>query len=125
MRKKWTSAAVKEAAITEYLNGSISYKALGKKYGVVRATVRKWVLNYYQVQKKCYPDWEFPGKYHRPSKPQTMPQLKQEELPKDIKLLQEELHKSRLHNQLLEAIIEIAEQDLGVEIRKKSGTRRS
>jgi hypothetical protein len=46
-------------------------------------------------------------------------------MPTDIKTLQAELRKSRLHNKVLLAVIDIAEQELGVPIRKKYGTRQS
>jgi hypothetical protein len=41
-----------------------------------------------------------------------------------VKQLQEDLRKARLHNELLNAIIDIAEKELKIEIRKKSGTKR-
>jgi hypothetical protein len=48
-----------------------------------------------------------------------------EELPDDVALLKEMLRKERLKNELLNNIIDIADQELGTNIRKKSGTRRS
>ena len=49
--------------------------------------------------------------------------LPREELPTDVKQLQEELRKAKLHNKLLNAIIDIAEDQLKIDIRKKSGTK--
>jgi hypothetical protein len=40
------------------------------------------------------------------------------------KLLQEELRKSKLHVELLNTMIDIAEDQLKISIRKKSGTKR-
>lgn len=51
-------------------------------------------------------------------------QINVEILPSDVKQLQEELRKARLHNKLLNAMIDIAEEQLNVDIRKKSGTKR-
>jgi len=48
-----------------------------------------------------------------------------QELPDDVALLKEMLRKERLKNELLNNIIDIADQELGINIRKKSGTRRS
>jgi len=45
-------------------------------------------------------------------------------LPTDIKQLQHELRKARLENELLNAVIDIAEKELKVDIRKKSGSKR-
>ena len=48
-----------------------------------------------------------------------------EELPDDVALLKAMLRKERLKNELLNNIIDIADKELGTNIRKKSGTRRS
>jgi transposase len=123
MGKKWTSAAIREAAVTDYLKGGSSQQEIGKKYGVGYSTIQRWVNSYYELQKKCNPDFERPKKFWRPAKPNAPEQ--QEKLPKDVQLLQEELRKARLHNELLQTMIDLAERQLGVDIRKKSGTKRS
>jgi hypothetical protein len=46
-------------------------------------------------------------------------------MPTEMKRLQKELHEARLKNELLEAMIDIAEEQMGVQIRKKAGARRS
>lgn len=46
-----------------------------------------------------------------------------DQLPTDVKQLQEELRKAKLHNKLLNAIIDIAEDQLNIDIRKKPGTK--
>ena len=56
-------------------------------------------------------------------KPKLNEDLTKEELPTDVKQLQEELRKAKLHNKLLNAIIDIAEEQLKIDIRKKSGTK--
>jgi len=122
--KKWTVAAIREAAVVEYLKGGINRRALAKKYGVTTGAVNRWVTSYFKLQKRCYPDKELPKKYWRP-KAEPKPTESQEVLPKEVKQLRDELRKARLHNQLLQAMIEIAEKDFGVDIRKKSGTKRS
>jgi transposase len=123
MDKKKVPAAVREAVVTEYLRGGISHRELAKKYGVNNRAVGRWIAAYFVFQKKCNPDFEIPKKYWRPAKPDAPEQ--QERLPKDVQLLQEELCKSRMHNELLQTMIDLAEQELGVNIRKKSGTKRS
>jgi len=47
-----------------------------------------------------------------------------DQLPSDVKILQEELRKAKLNNELLNAIIDIAEEQFKINIRKKSGTKR-
>jgi hypothetical protein len=48
-----------------------------------------------------------------------------EEMPTDVKQLQEELRMSRLKVDLLEAMIDISDEQFGTDIRKKAGTRPS
>ena len=60
-------------------------------------------------------------------KPITKPKGKKAlEVPlsNEVKQLQQELRKAQLHNKLLNAIIDIAEEQLKIDIRKKSGTKR-
>jgi UDP-glucose 6-dehydrogenase len=57
------------------------------------------------------------------SKIKPVDNLPPEELPTDVKQLREELRKAKLHNKLLNAIIDIAEEQLKIDIRKKSGTK--
>lgn len=53
------------------------------------------------------------------SKPSPLNKSKKEtELPTDIKKLQEELRKAKLHNELLNTMIDIAEDQLKINIRK-------
>lgn len=101
----------KEAIIAEYLTSKISYRKLGSKYGIDFRLIHSWVMKYQ-------------GKKPKPS---TLPKLKEEEqppLPIEVKQLQAELRKAQLHNKLLNAMIDIAEDQLNIDIRKKSGTKR-
>ena len=101
----------KEAIIAEYLTGNLSYRKLGDKFGIDYRLIHSWVMNY---QGKC-----------RKQKPK-LKDLKLEEMPlsNEVKQLQQELRKAHLHNKLLNAIIDIAEDQLKIDIRKKSGTKR-
>lgn len=100
----------KEAIISEYLLGGITYRSLGEKHGIDFRIVHSWVT-------------KFKGKKMRNSKRTTKLIEIKEELPSDVKRLQEELRKSKLHNELLNAIIDIAEEQFKINIRKKSGTK--
>jgi len=46
-------------------------------------------------------------------------------LPLEVKQLQAELHKAKLHNELLEEMLKLSEQLTGIELRKKFGTQQS
>ena len=101
-----------ESIIAEYLLGETTFRKLGIQHGVDFRTIHYWVKR-------------FQGKLVKQSKPKIKSKavLSQEDLPKDVKQLQEELRKSKLHNKLLNAIIDIAEDQLKIDIRKKSGTK--
>jgi hypothetical protein len=85
------------------LTGS-SFRSLALKYGV------SYIRIYRMVNK---------------SKETDKTESKAEELPDDVALLKALLRKERLKNELLNNIIDIADKELGTNIRKKSGTRRS
>ena len=102
----------KEAIIAEYLTGENSYRKIGEKYGIDFRLIHSWVT-------------KFQGK---PMRKKTSKQLVKKEpedqLSTDVKQLQQALRKAQLHNKLLNAIIDIAEEQLKIDIRKKSGTKR-
>lgn len=102
----------KEAIIAEYLTGAISYRKLGDKYGIDFRLIHSWVT-------------KFEGKPMRKKVSKQLVKKEAEEpLPTDVKQLQQALRKEKLHNQLLNAIIDIAEEQLKIDIRKKPGTKR-
>ena len=102
----------KEAIIAEYLTGEISYRKLGEKYGIDFRLIHSWVAKYQGKPMRKKP------------KKELIPQEQEVQLPKEVKELQAALRKAELHNKLLNAIIDIAEEQLKIDIRKKSGTKR-
>src|ERR1035437_2837838 len=104
----------KEGIITEYLTSEISYRDLGEKHGVDFRTLHQWVQNYQGKMRNRKND----------TKAKSLPES-QEQLPTDIKKLQEDLRKARLLNEVLTEVINIAEEELNLPIRKKYGTRQS
>jgi hypothetical protein len=80
----------------------LSYRSLARRYEVPLATIYRMIN----------------------SKPEeALPE--DDSLPDDVKSLKEALRKERLKNELLNTVIDIASKELGVDIRKKSGTRQS
>lgn len=112
MRKSEKTIQEQEAIIAEYLLGDTTYRKLGAQHGVDFRVIHHWVTR-------------FQGKPVKKAKPKTKStdDLPKEGLPTDVKQLQEELRKAKLHNKLLNAIIDIAEEQLKIDIRKKSGTK--
>ncbi len=112
MRKSDKTVQEQEAIIAEYLLGNSTYRKLGTKHGVDFRVIHHWVS-------------KFQGKHVKKVKPKTkiIDPLPKDDLSSDVKQLQEELRKAKLHNKLLNAIIDIAEEQLKIDIRKKSGTK--
>ncbi|MCE2958896.1 MAG: hypothetical protein LW841_17260 [Flammeovirgaceae bacterium] len=98
--------------IAAYLLGDTTYRKLGVKYGVDFRAIYHWVTRFQgKPMKKINP------------KIKSVDELAQDDLPTNLKQLQEELRKAKLHNKLLNAIIDIAEGRLKIDIRKKPGTK--
>lgn len=95
---------IEKRIIEDHIQG-LSYRNLGNKYGIGATTA------YGIVMKKKKTGIAIHGK---PSS---------EELPEDISALKAALREERLRNELLNTMIDIASKELGVDIRKKSGTR--
>jgi transposase-like protein len=115
MRKTVKTIQEKEAIIAEYLLGEMTYRKLAEKHNVDYRIIHSWVR-------------KFQGKMMRREKPQKVNKQPEQtdqtdQLSTDVKQLQEELRKAKLHNKLLNAIIDIAEDQLNIDIRKKSGTK--
>ena len=99
---------LKEQIVNEYLFGNLSLRSLALKYGVHNKTIQFWVM------KKQ-------GK--KPIKKKTEEPLDDSPLPTDVKELQKQLREAKLKNKLLNTMIDIAEEQLKIDIRKKSGTK--
>ena len=95
--------------IEEYLITGISYRSLAVKYGLSKSRICR------MVQKKRLTA-KAKAKYG---------ESKETELPDNVAMLKAMLRTERLKNELLNNIIDIADKELGTNIRKKSGTRRS
>jgi transposase-like protein len=104
---------LKESIIAEYLSTRISFRKLGVKHGTNFRNIHRWVMQYQGRMKKATTHKRI----------QTKQDLSKEALPTDVKELQAELRKARLLNEVLTETIKIAEKELGLPIRKKSGTK--
>jgi transposase-like protein len=106
---------IRVEVVAEYLTGSVSFRELGERYGISRMTVHRWV------------------KEHKSGKGAHQEAIervagvmgtREESLPEDVGRLKRELREARLYNKLLEAMIDIAEEQTGIVIRKKPGAKR-
>jgi len=106
----------KEKIVSEYLAGGTTYRKLQAKYSVDFRTIQYWVQKF--KGNSIY--------IRKPKKPiiNEIPDV-EENLPNDVKQLQTELRKVKLHNKLLEALLDIGKEQYNLDLRKKAGTKRS
>lgn len=103
----------KERVIAEYLSGGVTYRQLQAKYGTSYQLIHQWVQGF----KNCNTTNKMPSKQKNVNA--------NEDLPKEVKQLQEELRQAKLYNKLLEALVDIGKEKYGIDLRKKNGTRQS
>ena len=111
MSKSFQSNEEKESIVAEYLLGNHTYRQLSKKYNVDFRIIHSWVM-------------KFKGKPESFS-PKAITPMPEPGLKKSIEVLQleEALRKEKLRTELLNTMIDIAEKELKISIRKKSGTK--
>jgi transposase-like protein len=107
----------RQEVINAYLLGEGCYRALSLKYGVSRSTINRWVMDFEGRERSA----------SRALKPVNLPLMKsgdsKDNLPQDVVALQKALAAEQLRNKLLSAMIDVAEQELKIPIRKKYGTK--
>lgn len=104
----------RDEAVAEYLAGDVSYRELGARYGISSSTLNRWVREHGRemgIEKEAI------------ERVAGSLAAVREETPVEVGRLKRELEEARLYNKLLEAMIEIAEEQMGIVIRKKSGAR--
>ena len=96
------------------MSGDVSYREMEARYGISSSTLQRWVQAAGDEAKGSEADGKTvtetsgePGK----------------NLASEVKRLRGELRKVELHNKLLNAMIDIAEEQFEIPIRKKRGAR--
>lgn len=120
---------IKQQAITEYLTKGTTFRELAAKYGVSRTTINKWVQIHQGIhniaatanQEKYY----LTGMNSKPENISSADFKKQKELEQQISLLEKQLAWEKLRADALDTMINIAEKQLDISIRKKSGSQQS
>lgn len=103
---------MREEIVAAYREGGESYGDLALRYGIAKSTVHRW------VKAAALGEGEPAGPVG-----QNIPGS-ESDAPAQVRWLRSELEKARLHNELLNAMIDIAEEQMGVSIRKKPGAKR-
>lgn len=120
---------IKTQVIQEYLAGGTSYRKLSAKYGISRDVINKWVMIHQGVhnlplseqQQKYYFSSMNSSKHIDPDKLQEHEKMLQQK----IELLEKQLQWEKLRADALDTMINVAEQQLNIPIRKKPGTQQS
>lgn len=120
---------IKQQCITEYLTQGTGYRQLAAKYGVSRTTICKWVHIHQGIhnlapspkQKKYY----LSAMNSNPEKSPDPDSHKEAVLQDKIALLEKQLAWEKLRADALDTMINIAEKQLDIDIRKKSGSQQS
>ncbi len=105
----------KREVVDEYLRGGVTLRELEVSYGIARQTIHRWVQESVS---------DLTPEETRGLKERRKLAAKQSEIPAEVRQLQKELEEARLYNELLNTMIDIAEDQLGVDIRKKRGAKR-
>jgi transposase-like protein len=104
---------LKALIILEYLSGDISLRSLAAKYNYDHNIIYRWIMAHHKLKKTEQQD-PVVGAF---------PEL--EIVSTNVAWLQEELRLSRIRILLLEATIDICDEQFGTSMRKKAGTRQS
>jgi transposase-like protein len=118
---------IRQQAIKEYLVDGMTYHQLSKKYGVSRSTINKWVLVYQETHnlprtaKQKTHDLQQMAIKGIPDKTKE----EQTDLKQKIALLEKQLAWEKMKAAALDKMIDIAEKDFNIDIRKKPGAEQS
>jgi transposase-like protein len=112
--------STKQAIINEYLVGGTSLRLLGNKHNVHYKTINRWVLDFCRTQD----EEAIEAAILRSMKENPVTENRTAQAAR-IRELEKQLEQERLHNKLLTAMIDIAEEELHIPIRKKYGTKQS
>jgi transposase-like protein len=120
---------IKQQVITEYLTQGTGYRQLAAKYGVSRTTINKWVHIHQGIHN--LPPTKKQQKYYLSamnSNASKIPEDKRqslEDLQQKVALLEKQLAWEKLRAEALDTMINIAEKQLDISIRKKPGSQQS
>ena len=120
---------LKQQIIKEYLAQGGAYRKLAAKYGIGSSTICRWIMIHRGIhnllptekQLKYYPDeMKKPPKKSTPADQQSAEAMQQK-----IALLEKQLQWEKLRADALDIMINVAEKQLDIQIRKKPGTHQS
>ena len=99
----------RKEVVEEYMAGGVTVRELAERYGLKRTTLHRWINSHGRGEGRA-------GVVANRAEAMKA-------MPKEVGRLQRELHEARLEAKLYKAMIEIAEEQMGIQIRKKRGAR--
>lgn len=114
--------ALKRKIAEEYLRGKFSYAVAAEEYGLNNKDVAKEFVRWYK--RTLYLE-QMEEKEHKKSSPQETSASTALPIQEQVLELERQLEQAKLKIAGLETMIDIAEQELKISIRKKSGTKQS
>ena len=127
-------ASVREAILHEISTSNLSIKEISEKYFINPRNVRTWL---YRIRKSQEKSVSLYSERHEmenqaisvvesmANKEDALKGLTEEQLRKKVLELEKSLSYEQLRTEALEMMIDIAEKQEGISIRKKSGAKRS
>ena len=119
---------IKKEAVREYLEDGVPYRALANKYGVSRSAINQWVLVHQAIhdiaRSHKQVSYDLQQKKLGKKSKQVVQHL-QSDLEKKVEVLEKQLEWEKLKSHALNTMINVAERELNIDIRKKPGTKQS
>ncbi len=105
----------KKEIVEEYNSGECSFRELEGRYGISSSTIHRWVKERRTKGKEEERQELVESRWRIAEKSGVVG---------EIERLRRELEEERLRTELLNTMIDIAEEQMGVDIRKKRGAKR-
>ena len=115
----------KNQIIQEYLNTGCGYRKLQEKYGISRTTICRWVQVYQGIHNLPLTQLQQKHYISPMNKKEDSVREKDKELLEKIASLEKQLKHQELRAEVLDTMINVAEKELNIAIRKKPGTQQS
>jgi transposase-like protein len=112
-----TYEETKKQIIEEYLAGGVSLRTLARQYNRCPTSIYRWIMAEKKQNKK--------REILNPKPIIKIPLPELESMSTDVAWLQQELRLSKIKILLLEATIDISDEQFGTDMRKKVGPRQS
>src|ERR1043165_2135577 len=114
---------IEKQAVEEYLIKGFTYRQLAEKYGVSRCTINRWVLVHQAIHSlpRSKRQHSYDLQQMKQGKNAKQKQVTISDAEQRIALLEKQLAWEKMRADTLEKMIEIAEKELHIPIRKKPG----